>query len=233
MPDASTRPRGIRALWHGPETGRRGPKPTTSVQEIAEHAIALADAEGLEAASLAAVASRLGLTTMSLYRYVDSRDDLRAVMVDVAMGPLRLTRRGWRRRLEEWAHADFAQLMAHPWVLDVHDPEPPVGPNMLAWTDAGMGVLLDAGLDPQTASSSLLAVDGLARHSAQIVRQYSASGADAAWASRLREVVDADRLPALHAVLSAGALEDEGGLETDLDVGLGLLLDGIAARLAG
>src|SRR6201994_1909280 len=49
--------------------GRRGPRPALSVDEIVAAAIAVADAEGLEAVSMARVAADLGFTTMSLYRY--------------------------------------------------------------------------------------------------------------------------------------------------------------------
>ena len=48
---------------------------------------------GVDAMSMKSVATAVGFTTMSLYRYVDSKDELHAVMVDFAYGPpdLRVT----------------------------------------------------------------------------------------------------------------------------------------------
>ena len=43
-------------------------------------AVRIADAEGLEAVSMARVAKELGFTTMSLYRYVTSKDELLQLM---------------------------------------------------------------------------------------------------------------------------------------------------------
>ncbi|NED67083.1 helix-turn-helix transcriptional regulator, partial [Streptomyces sp. SID10244] len=92
---------------------RRGPRPTLSVRDIGVAAVAIADEHGVEAASMKAIAATLGLTTMSLYRYVDSKDDVVEVMVDTAYGPADpgLTSTGtWRERLTAWALAAAAGL---------------------------------------------------------------------------------------------------------------------------
>ena len=49
-------------------------------------AIEIADADGLGAVSMAAVATRLGYTPMSLYRYVSAKDDLMLLMQETATG---------------------------------------------------------------------------------------------------------------------------------------------------
>ena len=54
-------------------------------QRIVEAASALVDAEGLEAVSMQRVAKELGYTTMSLYRYVDSKEDMLVLMRDASM----------------------------------------------------------------------------------------------------------------------------------------------------
>lgn len=60
----------------------RGPKPALTPEAIARAAIAIADAEGLEAVSLQRVAAEFGFTTMALYRYVPSKTALIALMID-------------------------------------------------------------------------------------------------------------------------------------------------------
>ena len=54
-------PRGIALAWGVAANPQRGPKREMSVESIVEAAVELADAEGLGAVSMAAVAARLGL----------------------------------------------------------------------------------------------------------------------------------------------------------------------------
>jgi AcrR family transcriptional regulator len=228
-------PRALRALWGEDLAVRRGPKPTLSVVAIAEAAIAIADADGLGAVSMAAVAKRLGFTTMSLYRYVDSKDDLQLVMVDVALGPPPPLdgRRGWRRRLTGWAHEEYARLVSHPWVLDVRIGTPPLGPNALAWMDSGLRILGQAGLESQPAASALLLVDGYVRSQATLAQQYADPEGTRLWAERVRALADPEEFPALGAALVAGVFDDssaeqDGFPGDEFEFGLGLVLDGIS-----
>lgn len=223
--------RGIRALWGADSKPRRGPKPTVTVHEIASAAMGIADGEGLEAVTMAAVAGRLELTTMALYRYVDSRRDLLAVAGDAALGkpPARSKRSGWRRQVGEWAREEFAQLTAHPWVLDIVLDGPPTGPRSVAWMDSGMQAIGTTGLDPEQAASALLVVDGYVRSMVTQARQY---GDGTGWARDLASVIDTDEFPAVSTALAAGAFDDDDGSggfpsEQDFEFGLGLVLDGI------
>lgn len=228
--------RAVRELW-GMATGvRRGPKPAMSVRSIAAAGVALADADGIDAVTMAAVAKRLGFTTMSLYRYVESRQDLLAVMADEAFGPPpSLTRRrGWRGQVEEWARADARQLLAHPWIFDVRPGTPPVTPNLLAWMEVGFAAIAGSGLPLPQAASSLLTVDGYVRSNVQLARQF-ADGGTGLWVSQLRLVLDPERLPTISAVMESGAFEDGGDDVTgdEFEFGLGLLLDGVEKLARG
>lgn len=226
--DDSGLSRGIRALWGVADGPRRGPKPSVTIHGIAAVAVDLADSDGLGAVTMAAVATRLQLTTMALYRHVDSRRDLVAVAGDSALGPPPepAWRSGWRRQVDNWARAELAQLQAHPWVLDVILEGPPTGPNTIAWMDRGMQAISSTGLDPQSAASALLVVDGFVR---SLVTQAIQYGDGTGWARALVEVVDPGDLPAVSGALDAGAFHDDNKFpsEEDVDFGLGLILDGI------
>lgn len=228
--------RAMRELWGLADNGRRGPKPAMSVRAIAAAGVALADADGVDAVTMAAVAKRLGFTTMSLYRYVESRHDLLHAMVDEALGPPPEPnrRRGWRGQVEAWARAEAGQFFAHPWVLAVRTGSPPIGPHVLAWMEIGFAALAKTGLPPAQTAESLLIVDGYVRSSVQLALQYAAPGATETWVANLRAVLDEDRFPTVHAVLQSGAFEDDSlGDEPSqaFEFGLRLLLDGIE-RLA-
>ena len=65
---------------------KRGRKPTIDAADITRAAIAVADAEGLAAVSMARVAQEMGNATMALYRHVKSKDELLTLMGDAAIG---------------------------------------------------------------------------------------------------------------------------------------------------
>src|SRR6266702_8392756 len=99
-------PPGLDLLWGRRGRGQRGPKPGLSVDAIVAAAIRIADAEGLEAVSMAHVADQLGFTTMSLYRHVSSKEELLQLMWNAsAQGAEELALSGdnWRDRLRMWA----------------------------------------------------------------------------------------------------------------------------------
>src|ERR1700754_1166475 len=98
-------PRGVALTWGVAERPQRGPKRELSIERIVEAAIALADAEDLSAVSMGRVASSLGFTTMSLYRYVTSKDDLLLLMQDAASSvpiPPDSDEVDWRQGLRDW-----------------------------------------------------------------------------------------------------------------------------------
>jgi AcrR family transcriptional regulator len=231
-------PRAIAALWGQEETGRRGPRRKLSVRGIGEAAVRLADEEGLAAVSMASVAKELGTTAMALYRYLDSRQELEAVMVDVAMGPVKQwpARDDWQEDLFDWAWHEAEALAHHPWVLEVRPGSPPVSPNLLSWTDAGMQIVLRTGLAEQEAATTLLIVDGYVRSQVLMGLQFSDVDATRHWGDQLRAVVNADELPGLARVLASGALDDgepPGEFPgADFEFGLRVLLGGIAALAA-
>src|SRR5262249_61127857 len=66
-----------------PEPGPR--RPRFSREEIASAALQIADEEGFAAVSMRRVAAQLGAGTMTLYHYVQSKDDLVALMDDALM----------------------------------------------------------------------------------------------------------------------------------------------------
>src|SRR3954452_14456584 len=94
--------RSIALLWGVAESGRRGPKPRHTVEDVVQAAIVLADAEGLTALSMRRVAETLQLSPMSLYTYVPSKAELVDLMIDRVAGEMNdpgPTGGGWREQL--------------------------------------------------------------------------------------------------------------------------------------
>jgi predicted acetyltransferase len=68
--------RTLALLWRKPVEHTRGRKPSLTVDRIVGAAIAVADRDGLEAMSMAAVAAETGVSTMTLYTYVPGKAEL-------------------------------------------------------------------------------------------------------------------------------------------------------------
>src|SRR3954463_14399030 len=98
-------PASLEAAWGRRARPTRGPKPALSLERIVDAAVALAQAEGIGAVSMARVAGELGSSPMSLYRYVAAKDELLALMVDAALGPVPQAAedRDWGGRPQPWA----------------------------------------------------------------------------------------------------------------------------------
>jgi AcrR family transcriptional regulator len=94
-------------------------KPQLTREKIAMVALAIADKEGFEAVSMRRVAQELKAGTMSLYYYVEGKDDLIAAMDDALMGEILLPSvpKDWRRAMIEIAKRTRAVFLRHPWAL--------------------------------------------------------------------------------------------------------------------
>ncbi|WP_424918553.1 TetR/AcrR family transcriptional regulator [Streptomyces sp. wa1064] len=156
MADRETRPT---TVWSRPERGARGPAPERSRTQITAAALALADAEGLAAVSMRALAQRLGTGPASLYRYVGSRDELLDLMADAVAGELDLsgaTGGDWLDDLVGLALQSRDAHVRHPWLADLNDRRGEVlGPHAIDYLDHALGILVPA---PGTAGQKLEAI---------------------------------------------------------------------------
>ena len=121
------------AIWMRPERAAAGRPPSRSRAEITAAAIALADREGLQAVSMRRVAAELGTGAASLYRYLDTREDLLDLMSDAAGSEYRLDppTGNWLRDLTELGRQARTIMGRHPWLADLAPRRPALGPNGL------------------------------------------------------------------------------------------------------
>lgn len=222
-------PRALQILWQDVPPSRRSSG--LSRERIVATAVELADAEGLAALSMSRLAERLGCGTMSLYRHVANKDELVMFMLSTAPGPPpNRNDADWSAALTDWAIGLWHVYHRHPWVLQAAAAGPPADPGQLAWLDAGLATLDGAGLQERDKLAAVMAVLHFVRGAAALdIEAGHVDGPD--YPGVLRQVLDADRFPALAATLEAGAFEDAGGDHlADFRSGLALILDGIAAR---
>jgi AcrR family transcriptional regulator len=121
-------------VWTRPSPGSRQPRYTR--QQIAAVALAIADAEGIEAVSMRRVARALGAGTMTIYHYVPTKRDLLTLMDDAVMGELLIPdpelASGWRDALAQIARRSRAAFQRHSWIIGTQlDGDARIGPNAM------------------------------------------------------------------------------------------------------
>ncbi|SNY37334.1 TetR/AcrR family transcriptional regulator [Paractinoplanes atraurantiacus] len=98
--------------------------------EVTAAAIALADREGLAAVSMRRVAAELGTGAASLYRYVDSRDDLLDLMTDEVAAAYELPPPGpWLPGLLEVCRQGRELMRRHAWLPELVLTRSALGPH--------------------------------------------------------------------------------------------------------
>jgi AcrR family transcriptional regulator len=119
-------------IWSRIGQSGRGRQPSLTHQQIAEAAVKIADEGGLDAVSMRKVARSLDAGTMSLYRYVTSRDDLIDLMNDCVMAELLnepIERSSRRETLHDFAWALRRLFLRHEWTVESFGGRPALGPN--------------------------------------------------------------------------------------------------------
>ncbi len=244
MANKSSARRTFELLWGLREQPTRGPKPSLSVEQIVRVAIEIADAEGLGAVSMRRVAERLGVTTMSLYRYVPSKNDLLELMLDAIASPWPDPAEmpdNWRDALHLWAHRNMAVYREHPWLIEYAFSHPPFGPNNIRWMEYALQAMLPTGLSPDDMMGVLIILTGYVRSEASqefALRQGArTTGVEPeewgqVYAEMLRRVINDVDFPALARVVAAGVFDDgDEGPDEDFEYGLRFVLDGVEALI--
>jgi AcrR family transcriptional regulator len=209
----------IRARHHG-----------LSRHEIADVALELVDTEGLEALSMRRLAGRLEIGAMTVYGYFRDKDDLLDAVVDAAAAknPLPRLQGTWKERLRALIRGAKSGLAQHPSLVELRLRRPLLSPGALRITEAGVSTLIEAGFDKTEASRAFrvlfLYVFGFVGFSAkeltdEVRRQVMAAGM----------LLSPDQYPTLTDATAEQA-ETLGG-EEQFEFGLGVILDGLEARL--
>lgn len=209
--------------WEEPEPAAAG---ALTRARVVAAAIALADAEGLDAVSIRRVASELSARPMSLYTHIASKDDLVALMLDAVSGELLVTGElpgDWRAALTAIARQSHAAYLAHPWMLHAYGRGPRVGPNLLRRAEQSAAAVAGLGAAPADAWAALTIVHewtiGHALHTVTLREEGQLE-------ERLR-AADPGSFPLMAEVFPAGHRRSR---EETFALALDVVLDGIERR---
>lgn len=172
-------------LTQRPPLKRKAEQPHgLGLDKIVDATVRLLDAEGLAKFSMRRLAAELGVTAMSVYWYVDTKDDLLELALDSVMGEMRLpdeadADRDWRDHLRSLAGEYRALLTGHPWVARLLGMYINIGPHSMAFSNASMRVMKESGLSLEQITGGLSAVFQFVYGFATIEGLFDARCADA------------------------------------------------------
>ncbi|MFE3196614.1 TetR/AcrR family transcriptional regulator [Embleya sp. NPDC059237] len=232
------------SLWERLATPTPAARTLLTPERIAEVAVGIADAEGIEAVTMRRLATELGVAPMAAYRYVSGKDDLLELMLDRAYGELVAPEAGagWRETLRSLAVATRELVLRHPWLVQLPSARAAVAPtpNRVAVAEWGLRALSEAGL---SADETMAAVDAVGsyvqgRTAAEVATrclmaaQGAPGDADALRTSMAPEMtwlIRTGRYPAFHDYISTAQHKDDP--QWQFETGLDCILDGLATRL--
>ncbi|WP_063765417.1 TetR/AcrR family transcriptional regulator [Nonomuraea candida] len=230
------------SLWERLERPTPTPRQTLSPRRIAATAVAVADAEGLDAITMRRLATELGVAPMAAYRYVSGKDDLLELMVDHVYAELELPSgtAGWRETLREIALSTRRLMLRHLWLAQL-----PAGatlaltPNRTAVSERSLAALAEQGVDPDTAmavaatvSSYTGGMTGAEIAMRQVMAGQGWSDEEEVYTSlapQLTYLLDTGRYPAFKRYIFEGRRKKDP--DWQFETGLEYVLDGIAARM--
>ncbi|HEV2166143.1 MAG TPA: TetR/AcrR family transcriptional regulator [Thermoplasmata archaeon] len=202
---------------------------------VIDEALQLADQEGFQALSMPALARRLHCGTMTLYGYVQDKDDLLDSVVQRGLEGIRLRRplpSSTSGILMAWGRALRSKLHEHPALAGLLLSRAVIGPGILFGVEALLAALRKTHMDPAEGVPAVYAVliyttGFVAWETPRTLRQPPLAYA-AAW-RRLFEVVPTGSAPIAQSV--ASVLIRVAG-ESQFEAGLTALASGLESHIS-
>ena len=199
---------------------------------IVAAAAELLEERGVEGVTMRRVAERLGVGTMTLYGYFADKDALLDAIIDASGAELAppAPEGDWRSSLHTLMLALHAQLIEHPFLVELRLRRPIVSAQAMRWTEAALAILVErAGLSAGEAMQAFRPLFVYTfGHAAFTPREAEPGVVNRAGAAVL--ALPPDQYPL--ATAAARELTEVLVGQEPYELGLDLLLDGIESRLA-
>jgi AcrR family transcriptional regulator len=221
--------------WWRPPKGRQRRREPLSREAIVDAALAILDADGVDALTIRRLGQELGTGAGSLYWHIDGKAELGELVYDRIMGEIELPEPDpsrWQDQLKDLARQGYRAMLSHNDAVRLSIGRPPAGPNTLRIVEWMLALMRGADIPDQPAAyfgntlgrfldASVLEASTTARadnsqsdpDGPDMMREY--------WAS-----LPADQFPNLTALAATTFAADTDDL---FEFGLDLLIRGLAA----
>ncbi|WP_416447245.1 TetR/AcrR family transcriptional regulator [Leucobacter sp. HNU] len=237
--------RTLALAWGLAAAPQRGPKRELTPERIVEAAVAIADAEGLAAVTMQRVAQTFEFSTMALYRYVATKDELHRLMLDASLSSAEgvIDAEHWRTGLREFLSELLDGYRRHPWALDIPlSSDIHFMPGQMRVADRALRAMRTLPATEPAKLSVLMLFAAFARGHAAVEREVLAGGEISPETRALvEEAVTPGRFPDVALLVRSGTYfgdADAGAFAEDdtaliFEFALGVLLDGLESTFSG
>jgi AcrR family transcriptional regulator len=198
-------------------------------ERVLQAAIEIADARGVGAVTMRALASKLGVEAMSLYNHVRNKDEILDGMVDLVVEEIRLPDdvSDWRAAMRQRAISAHETFSQHLWASALVDSRTSSGPSRLRYLDWVLGTLVRAGFSIESAARAFSVLDSYIYGFGRQQMNTSSDGTPTEeQAAAIRSVIPSEQYPYLHRMASL-AMEAGYDAKADFEFGLEIILDGL------
>jgi TetR/AcrR family transcriptional regulator, tetracycline repressor protein len=139
----------------------RRPRGSLTREQVVEAALTLADEQGIEALTMPNLARRLECGVMTIYGYVDSKEDLLDAIAQRGLRDLRLPRplpNTAPEILAAWGRALRLNLIEHPALPVIFLSRAVIGPAIFRGLESLLGPLAQCGMPPAVGVHAVYAV---------------------------------------------------------------------------
>jgi AcrR family transcriptional regulator len=197
-------------------------------ERVLRAALAIADADGLEALSMRRLGRALGVEAMSLYNHVSNKDEILAGLVDLIVGDIEFPEGAgdWKDAMRRRAVSMHRTFVRHPWALGLLESRRTAGPAAMRYFNSVLGVLRRAGFPPAAALCAFSILDSYA-YGFVIQEKNLPTGSDAeaqeVTKDLLREL-PVDEFPHLTEIIVGVVLKSGFDIDKEFETGLDLIL---------
>jgi AcrR family transcriptional regulator len=206
-----------------------------SRERVLNAAVHLADRTGIGSLSMRRLGQEVGVEAMSLYNYVEGKDDLLDGMVDVVFREIGQPPVGaeWKTAMRERAVAAREVLSRHPWAIGLMESRRRPGTETLRHHDAVLGSLRDAGFSIEAAAHGYSLLDsyiyGFTLNEQSLPIDAPQEVAD--MGARILQETTAQAYPHLAEFIAEHAMKPGYSYGNEFEFGLDLILDGLEGLL--
>lgn len=215
---------------------RRGVTP----ELIVRSALEIADRDGLDAVTMRATAEALGITAMSLYHHVPTKDAILDAMADAVYAEVELNTAagagsGWRGEVEQAATSLRGALLRHPWALRLVDSRAAPGAATMRHHDTVLGSFRRDGFAVPATGLAIAMLDSYVY--GFVLQEVNLPFDEGSEMGEMVEEILPDLSPEAYPHLLELTMEHvllpEYSYGLEFEFGLGLVLDGLQAAARG
>lgn len=202
-----------------------------------ERAVVVADAEGIEAVTMRRLARELEIEAASLYHHVAGKAEILDGLVDLVSAEIELPAptEDWRSGIRQRARNTRAVLRRHPWAVALMASRTTPGPATLRVLEAGIRCFRQGEFSVAAAAHAVSAVDSYVH--GFVLQEVNLPFRDeselAAMTGAIMEHFPAADFPYLFELTIEHVLQPGYSYGHEFDVGLEVVIEGVAARLTG